>query len=77
MDGYGDHECSAGEFCGNPLDYGISLEDDGVRSDAAIQYGISSFDHFGQSILAIFQIITQDSWTTIMFNVSRSPYSLS
>jgi len=52
--GGGDFTCPEGSFCGNPIEYGIDLLDDGIRSDAAIQYGISSFSDFGQALLAVF-----------------------
>ena len=55
--------------CGSPLDYNITLEDDGAYDDPMIQYGISSFSNFFTSIFAVFQIITRDSWTTIMYNL--------
>jgi hypothetical protein len=68
--------CPSGTFCGHPRDYGISLEDDKVWERAFIQYGVSSYDNFGQALLGVFQIITTDNWSMIMFNFmdGRDPY---
>lgn len=54
---------------GNPSEYGISLEADGVFNDPHIQYGLHNFDNFGQSFLSVFQIITKDEWTNLLYNV--------
>lgn len=62
------YECPDHMYCGNPGDYNISLEDDGIFGDPMIQNGVSDFINFGSAIFAVFQIITQDSWTVIMFN---------
>lgn len=35
-----------------------------------IQYNISSFDNIFSSIMAVFQIITMDSWSLIMYNLA-------
>ena len=46
--------CSEGTYCGSPVDYGLSLEDDGLYENGALQYGISYFDNIGNSALAVF-----------------------
>jgi len=40
--------------CGTPLDYGLKLSDDGINANAAIQFGISSFDNIAQSFIGVF-----------------------
>lgn len=50
----GGFKCPDHLWCGSPLDVGISLNDDGVYDDVHIQYGISSFDNFGQAVLGVF-----------------------
>jgi len=32
--------------------------------------GITNFDNFGLSMLTVFQCITLEGWTTVMYNVS-------
>jgi len=68
--GDGDFTCPSGLYCGSPLDYGISLKYDGVYVDEMIQFGIGSFDDLGQALLAVFQALTIESWSSIMYNVS-------
>lgn len=56
--------------CGSPEQYGISLQDEGVYSDPLVQYGIGGFDNIFQAMLAVFQILTVEQWSSIMYNVS-------
>jgi hypothetical protein len=49
--------------------HGITLEEDGVNDSALISYGIVSFDNIGIGILTIFQVITLEGWTVLMYNV--------
>eukprot|EP00347_Sterkiella_histriomuscorum_P013804 403363301 len=66
----GGYHCPEYLWCGSPLDVGISLEDDGVYNDNQIQFGISSFDNFGQAVLGVFQTISKDGWADLMYNMS-------
>lgn len=34
--------------------------------------GITNFDNFGLAMLTVFQCITMEGWTTVMYNVSLS-----
>lgn len=52
--GIGDYQCPAGLYCGSPIEYGISLQDDGVYQDELVNYGIATFDNFGQAFIAVF-----------------------
>jgi hypothetical protein len=52
------------------LDHFLSLDDDHLDSNTGIQYGIGSFDNIGQSLLAVFQIITLDSWSVVAYNLA-------
>ena len=55
--------------CGNPIKYQISLSDDGAFNDGAIQYGVGVFDNIFESLFSVFQMISMDSWTLIMYNL--------
>lgn len=68
-EGYESQMCPEGLTCGNPLEYGILLEHEGVDEDASIQYNVVSFENIFSSLLSVFQIITMDSWTLIMYNL--------
>ncbi|CDW81684.1 voltage-gated ion channel superfamily [Stylonychia lemnae] len=72
----GGYQCPDNLYCGSPLDVGISLDDDGVYYDKKIQFGISSFDNFGQAVLGVFQIITKDQWTELMYNLQDGSNSI-
>jgi len=38
-------------YCGSPVEFNISLEDDGVFDDKQTQYSIGSFSNFGDAFL--------------------------
>jgi len=42
---------------------------DGVINNGQIYYGIVNFDHLGTALLTVFQIITTDSWSQVMYNL--------
>ena len=72
-DNGGQFECPRGLFCGTPEDEpGWSLQKDNVSSSELIDYGIISFDHIGVGLLTIFQTITLEGWTKIMYNYMDS-----
>ncbi len=60
------------DFCGNPEDYDMSLANENVSSDAMINYGITTFDHLIDGMITIFQVLTLDDWTSIMYNYMDS-----
>jgi hypothetical protein len=62
-------ECPSDRYCGHPEEYGISLEDDNVTTSELINYGITTFDNIGIGVITIFQSITLEGWTPIMYNV--------
>lgn len=73
----GNYNCPSTMTCGSPIDYGISLADDGVYNDPIGLYGISVFDNFGFAFLSVVQSITKDGWTKIMYNVGSNIHNLS
>lgn len=44
------------------------IDHDGVRDIELIMYGIPGFDNVAQGFLAIFQILTLESWVNMMYN---------
>jgi hypothetical protein len=64
--------CPEGTYCGHPLEYGISLENDGVYDDFQIGYSVINFDNIGKAMISVFQIITMDSWSLQMYNLMDS-----
>lgn len=69
-DGSGQHVCSAGHTCGSPSKYGMTLAADGVPDSALIMYGIITFDNIVEGMITIFQVITLEGWSTLMYNLS-------
>lgn len=49
-------------ICASELQYGLNSTKDGYYYDESIQFGIGSFDDFGQAFIAIFQTVTLDNW---------------
>jgi len=47
----------------------IEVED--TDQNSVIAYGINGFDNIGEALTAIFQIITLDSWSPIMYNLAN------
>ena len=64
--------CPPTTTCGSPLDKGLRIEDDGIQYNASLQYGWASFSNIFDSILAVFQIITNDNWTIIIYNLMNN-----
>ena len=67
--GKGDYVCPNNLRCGSPLEYGISLKEDGIMNDSVVNFGITSYDNFGQALLAVFYTLTAENWTPMMLNV--------
>jgi hypothetical protein len=68
-DSYKGNKCMEGTFCGSPLDFGLEPDTD-ILNDVNYNYGFSIFSNIGDSIFAVFQIISMDGWTPIMYNLS-------
>ena len=64
--------CPPTTTCGSPLDKGLRIEDDGIQYNASLQYGWASFSNIFDSILAVFQIIANDNWTIIIYNLMNN-----
>ena len=70
IDGSGEYTCDPGFTCGSPGQYGMSLKSDGVPDSELIMYGIITFDNIIQGMVTIFQVITLEGWSTLMYNLS-------
>jgi hypothetical protein len=70
-----ENEYNYDSVCGSLLNEGFDSrclnEVDNQDANDAIQFGIGGFDNFGEALLAIFQIITLDNWSPIMYNLGR------
>jgi voltage-dependent calcium channel L type alpha-1D len=54
--------------CGQLQDYGIPLAQDKPDQDPLIFYDIVNFNNLGRSLYTVFQCLTLESWTLIMYN---------
>lgn len=54
IDGSGAFTCDAGQTCGTPVKYEISLIDDDVPNDGLIMYGIINYDNIISGMVTIF-----------------------
>ena len=66
------HSCLGTQVCGHPLDYHIDLKYENVTSNPQINYGITSFDNLFRATLTIFQVITLEGWSDILYNYQDS-----
>lgn len=60
-------ECPADTFCKQPADAGLGAEIDVPINQELIVYNMMGFDHLGWAMLTIFQMITLEQWTTVMY----------
>lgn len=67
VDDSGNNICPEGTFCGSPFDNKMEMEE--AKRNANIQFGIHTFDNFLSSIMTVFQMITKDSWTVVLYNL--------
>lgn len=70
----GAHECPLGQTCGSYFDLppGFRLEDMNMSTNVypdSISYGFTTFDHIGLATLTIFQCITMEGWSVVMYNI--------
>ena len=68
----GETQCPEGTWCKNPIDGGLPLSVDNVIDMQEIDYGITNFDNLGWAMLTIFQMMTVEGWTKIMYNLMDS-----
>ena len=56
--------------CGNIYrDYGLDpVEFDAVRESEMINFDITNFNSVGNAALTIFQVITLEGWSALMYN---------
>ena len=68
MNGLGYHPCAPGTYCGNPYDWDIPLESEGVSDNEQILYGIPTFNNLGSALILINQFISTDEWKKYLYN---------
>ena len=68
----GNFYCPSGRFCHAPADDGLDLGIDDLINDEKVDYGITVFDNLGIGLITVFQMITLEGWSKIMYNLMDS-----
>lgn len=68
----GNYQCPEDRYCHAPLDGNLAMEIDDVANQELIDYGITVFDNLGIGLVTVFQMITLEGWTKIMYNLMDS-----
>lgn len=67
----GVYTCPVGQYCGSiynpPANTSINFTN--LTSAEVWDYQFTNFDHIGRAILTLFQCITLEGWTSVMYNV--------
>ena len=71
----GNYHCPADRYCHSPLDGDLEMTIDDVKNQEMIDYGITVFDNLGIGLITVFQMITLEGWTKIMYNLMDSNIS--
>lgn len=71
----GQFKCPVGLFCHSPLDAGRPKGIDDIYNEELIDYGITVFDNLAIGLVTVFQMITLEGWTKIMYNMMDSNIS--
>lgn len=69
---WGGFTCPPQYTCGSYLDHGMPLDEDGVQFNSQLFYDVAIWRNFGSSLLAVFQIVTTDTWGNHMYNLISS-----
>ena len=63
------YQCADGMTCGTPSMIGLHDSSDPILNMAYIDYGFTNFNNLLTSLVTIFQIMTKEGWTSIMYNI--------
>lgn len=72
LDNYGEYVCPVGEYCGNIDQYNLPVESDNSSSLAGVYYGSVGFDNIFIGVLTVYQVVTLEGWTDIMYQMGDS-----
>lgn len=72
-DSMGTFQCPSDRYCHAPIDSGLSTElvDDLINMEL-IDYNLTAFDHIGYGLITVFQFITLEGWSKVMYNMMDS-----
>ena len=66
-------QCPSDRYCHAPADAGLDVTKvDDLINEELIDYGITVFDNLGFGLLTVFQFITLEGWSKVMYNLMDS-----
>jgi len=65
----GGFKCPEPYTCGSYLDYNLPLKDDVIATNIWLNYDIAIWKNIGSSLMAVFQMVSQDTWSMQMYNL--------
>lgn len=74
-DTMGNFQCPPDRYCHAPADAGLSVEIDNLKDEELVDFGIASFNHLGYGLVTVFQFITLEGWSKVMYNLMDSNIS--
>ncbi|KRX08462.1 hypothetical protein PPERSA_12943 [Pseudocohnilembus persalinus] len=63
--------CPKDRWCGSPYDYGLTFNQDELQYEE-FNYGYTKFDNLFQALFSIFQSLTTEGWTNIVFLLTNT-----
>ncbi|CDW83245.1 voltage-gated ion channel superfamily [Stylonychia lemnae] len=66
------YQCPSTSYCGSPADFGMGIDNENLTQADYINYGITTFDNLGVGMLTIFQVITLEGWSDLMYMLMDS-----
>ena len=67
------YQCPENRYCHAPADSGLDVTKvDDLINEELIDYGITVFDNLGFGLLTVFQFITLEGWSKVMYNLMDS-----
>jgi|LauGreDrversion4_2_1035121.scaffolds.fasta_scaffold10191_8 voltage-dependent calcium channel L type alpha-1D len=71
-DSSGWFKCPKNRFCGAPHDFNLTLARENFTEASYMNFGLTTFDNIGVSMLTIFQSITLEGWSDLMYMMMDS-----
>jgi len=66
------YQCLSGTFCGNPFEANRTVSE--LYLDDTIYYGMISYNNLLVSLLTLFQVLTLEGWSNMLYNVRKYPF---
>jgi len=58
-------------YCGSPYDLGVNIRSSEMDF-ASINYGYSTFDNIFLAVYTLFQVLTQEGWSSLIYILSET-----